>query len=62
MTGLIFQQWKYFFREVRPNEISATIRLTEGQEIIFGRGDPAGQTLANPIRNIATSNSLSLVQ
>jgi hypothetical protein len=41
-------QWKYFFREVRPNEISATIRLTEGQEISFGRGESADRTLAKP--------------
>jgi len=42
---LTLSQWKYYFREIRPEEISHTITLRDGQEIIFGRGDPNGQVI-----------------
>ena len=41
---LTLSQWKYYFREIRPAEISSTIKLSDGQEIIFGRG-PNGQVI-----------------
>jgi len=41
-------QWKYYFREIRPEEVSHTITLRDGQEIIFGRGDPNGQVIDKP--------------
>ncbi|KAJ3560367.1 hypothetical protein NP233_g10882 [Leucocoprinus birnbaumii] len=41
-------QWKYYFREIRPNEISSSITLREGQEIIFGLGSPEGQVIDKP--------------
>jgi hypothetical protein len=45
---LTLSQWKYYFREIRPAEISPTIKLSDGQEIIFGRGDPNGQVIDKP--------------
>jgi len=45
---LTLSQWKYYFREIRPAEISFTIKLSDGQEIIFGRGDPDGQVIDKP--------------
>ena len=45
----MFWQWKYLFREVRRDEISSTIKLSEGQEIIFHRGDPKGKNIEKPI-------------
>ena len=41
-------QWKYFFREVRPEEIAGTINLVEGQEIIFHRGSSDGKVIDKP--------------
>jgi hypothetical protein len=41
------RQWKYFFREVRLGYISATIKLGEGEEIVFGRGE-GGQFIDKP--------------
>jgi len=40
--------WKYIFREVRSKEVAGTINLNDGQEIIFGCGDPNGQILDKP--------------
>ena len=45
---LTLLQWKYSFREIRPAEISPSITLSDGQEIIFGRGDPNGQVVDKP--------------
>jgi len=44
---LTLSQWKYYFREIRHAEISPTIKLSDGQEIIFGRG-PNGQVIDKP--------------
>ena len=41
-------QWKYFFREVRPEEIAGTINLVEGQEIIFRGGPSDGEGIDKP--------------
>ena len=41
-------EWKYFFRSVRTSEVAILIQLDEGQEIVFGRGDPNGQVIAKP--------------
>ena len=41
-------QCKYFFREVRPEEIAGTINLVEGQEIVFHRGSPDGRAIDKP--------------
>jgi hypothetical protein len=46
--GLTLSQWKYYYRVVRPKELSQTITLRDGQEIIFGRGDPNGQVIDKP--------------
>ena len=45
---LTLSQWKYYFREIRPEEILPTITLSDGQEIIFGREDPNGQVIDKP--------------
>ncbi|KAJ3569579.1 hypothetical protein NP233_g4960 [Leucocoprinus birnbaumii] len=45
---LTLPQWKYYFREIRPDEISSTITLREGQEIIFGLGNPDGEVIDRP--------------
>ncbi|KAI9510124.1 hypothetical protein F5148DRAFT_1374740 [Russula earlei] len=36
---LVNDQWKYFFREVRPNRVAPTIRFKDGDEIKFGSGN-----------------------
>ena len=41
------EQWKYFFREIRTDEIAATITLRNGDEIIF-QGGPDGQVINKP--------------
>jgi len=41
-------EWRYFFHEVRSDEVSPTIKLTEWQEIIFGLGDTATLDKPNP--------------
>ena len=43
----IFKQWKYYFRAVKPYDIYATIRLNDGDEIKFGKGDD-GATIELP--------------
>ena len=48
---LTLSQWKYYFREIRPEDISYTISLRDGQEIIFGRGDPNGRVIDKPNPN-----------
>jgi len=40
-------EWKYYFRTVRPREVSATIPLKDGAEIGFGRGN-GGDRIALP--------------
>jgi len=45
---LTHSQWKYYFREIRPAEIPLTITLSDGQEIIFGRGNPNGRVIDKP--------------
>src|SRR5882762_8052362 len=44
----MFWQWKYLFREVRSGEIPPTIKLGEGQEILFHCGDSAGKSISGP--------------
>ena len=48
---LTLSQWKYYFREIRPEEISHTITFRDGQEIIFGPGDPNGRVIDKPNPN-----------
>ena len=45
---LTLSQWKYYYREICLEEIPPTITLSDGQEIIFGRGDPNGQVIDKP--------------
>jgi len=41
------EQWKYYFRVVRPDDVAATIPLDDGDEIEFGCGD-GGNEIALP--------------
>ncbi|KAH9963117.1 hypothetical protein BC827DRAFT_1193455 [Russula dissimulans] len=44
---VVDHEWKYYFRTVRPREVSATIPLKDGAEIGFGRGN-GGDRIALP--------------
>jgi hypothetical protein len=59
---LTLSQGKYYFREIRPEEISPTIILGDGQEIIFGHGDPNGQVIAKPNPEYCNMKLASLMQ
>ena len=41
------KQWKYYFRVVKPDDIYGTIRLNDGDELNFGKGD-YGATIELP--------------
>ncbi|KAI9512094.1 hypothetical protein F5148DRAFT_1146398 [Russula earlei] len=43
---LVNDQWKYFFREVRPNRVAPTIRCKDGDEIKFGSGNGGNMILS----------------
>lgn len=47
-TLLTLWQWKYFYQEVRPEEVAATINLNEGQEIIFHLGPSGSEAIDKP--------------